>query len=241
MNSMEANRIYKSNERGAIESEIFSRYSTFNFDDYRNDSCLPFGTLKVLNDETLCAGNKILRHVEEYTDIIIIPLSGSIIYKDSLTNRTIVETEQVGIFSVQEGMAYELINLYEKAKVNYLQLWIAAETDRFIRQAKQKDFNYEGKNSLFPVFTGRDSNTSGLKVNSEASGYLGVFDKKVDGDYILKNPKNGLFVFVISGAFEFEGRLLQSRDGLSLTGIRKAAFEALSQNATMLLLEVPLK
>lgn len=238
---MQATKIYKSNERGAKESEIFSRYATFNFDDYSNDLNLPFGILQVLNDEILKAGSKILRHVERHTDIIIIPLSGSLVYKDSLANKTIVETEQIGMFSVQEGMVYELINLYEKANVNYLQLWIKSDAKNFLRQAKNKDFNFHGKNSLFSIFTGKNSNASGLKTNSEASGYIGVYDKRVHGDYIVQNPENGIFVFVINGTFEFEGRLIQSRDGLSLTCIKRTIFEALSDNAMLLILEVPLK
>ena len=110
---MNANaQIYRSAQRNMTTSEVFSRYSIFDFDS--KQEVQSFGALEAINDETLCPGNKIMRHVDHYTDIVIIPLSGSLLYKDSLGNKAIVETEQIGIFSVQEGMVYELVNVYEK-------------------------------------------------------------------------------------------------------------------------------
>lgn len=58
--------------------------------------------------------------------------------------------------------------------------------------------------------------------------------------YTLKNPKNSIFIFVIEGIFEVQNRLLHARDGLSLTDIDTVELEALSNDAVILLLELPL-
>ena len=230
--------VYKSTERSIIQSEIFSRYSIFNFDE-RNEGVLPFGILEALNDETLCPGNKVMRHVDQYMDIIIIPLSGTVVYKDSLGNKAIVETEQAGIFSVQEGMVYEIINMYEKSNVNYLQIWIKSDERNFNRQFRYKDFGNPEMNTLFPVFTGNKSQIPVLKTNSDSNGSIGVYNNGQGGRYVLKSPSYGLFAFVINGTFEFEGRKLQSRDAISFNGISGAAYSALTENAAILLLEIP--
>ena len=59
-----------------------------------------------------------------------------------------------------------------------------------------------------------------------------------DGVYSLKNPQNGVFVFVIEGAFEVQNRLLEPRDGLAISAVEAIEFEALSNNAIILFLEI---
>lgn len=234
-------KIYKSEQRGVSKSEVFSRYSIFNFDGQKSDATLPFGILEAVNDETLCPGNKVMRHVEQFMDIVIIPLSGTIVYKDSLGNEAIVETEQVGIFSVQEGMVYELVNHFEQSHVNYLQIWLRANDGQFRRQSKYRDFNQPEMNALFPIFCGLNFDHPVLKTNAPAFGHIGVFNEGRSGKYTLKNKKNGLFAFVINGSFDFEGRQLQSRDAISLSGSTFAGFQSTVDNAALLLLEIPIE
>ena len=47
-------------------------------------------------------------------------------------------------------------------------------------------------------------------------------------------------MFVIEGAFEVQGTLLHARDGLALWGTDKLEKEALSNDAIILLIELPL-
>lgn len=234
-------QIYKADQRGCSESEIFRRLCTFNFDDYRAISRHPFGALFALNDETLAAGNKIVRHLEENFDIILLPLVGGIVYKDSLGNQDIIGTEQIRIFSAHKDMSYEITNPYEEELVNYVQIWLRPDKPFFTSQSNQQDFNLSERNILVPLFEGNISDSPVLKTNTTANGLIGIFDGRKEGKYKLKNPDNGLFAFVINGAFEFENRLIESRDALSISGTYEAEFEALSENAILLILEIPLK
>lgn len=73
-----------------------------------------------------------------------------------------------------------------------------------------------------------------------ALGFIGLFDGRKEGTFTLKNPRNGVFAFVLSGAFEIEDRLLEAKDGLALKVTHKIEWEALSENAILLVIEVPL-
>lgn len=231
-------QIYKSDLRGCEESEVFRRYCTFNFDSYQDHSRQPFGALLALNDETLGGGHKIFRHVEEAMEIIIIPLVGGILYKDSCAGEEIIGTEEIRIFSAQKGMHYELTNPYDTELVNYLQLWIRPQQS-VETNSRQAIFELSDKNKLIPLFAPDEKIDCGLKINSNSYGSIGIYEGRKERSYTLQHPGNGLFAFVISGAFEFENRLLESRDGLSLNGIQEVTFEALSENAIILLLETP--
>ena len=70
---------------------------------------------------------------------------------------------------------------------------------------------------------------------------IGKFDGRREANYLLKNKGTDLFVFVIEGAFEVQGTLLHARDGLALLDTEGTEMEALSNDAIILLLELPLK
>ena len=233
-------QIYKSDQRGCIESEIFRRHCTFNFDHYKSLSRNPFGTLVALNDETLSGGNQILRHLETDTNIVLIPLVGGIVYKDSLGHEDIVGTGQARFFSAQKFMSYEIINPFPDDLVNYLQIWFRPEDGIFTAQSAQTDFDLSVRNKMISIVVDAFSETEIGENNSNTSISIGIFDGRKEGIYTLKNPENGLFAFVINGAFEFENRLIESRDGLALSGITETEFEALSENAILLILEIPI-
>lgn len=207
---------------------------------FQNEMQLPFGNLKVLKDEKLSAGKKSLSFIDEFIDVVIIPLSGSLAYNDSLSNKAVIETNQVGVFSMQEGMAYELVNVSEKSEAAYLQVLLKSDGNFFVRQNKQKDLAIPQHNCLVPVFANKSSNAADLKINTDATGFMGVYDKKQFGRYRLSNPQNGLFIFIIDGIFKFQGNLIQSRGSITLTESSIVDFELVSPKGSFLLLEVPL-
>ncbi|SCY47683.1 pirin family protein [Flavobacterium caeni] len=225
-------QIYKADFRGRVESEVFRRYATFNFDEYQEPSRGPLGGLLALNDETLGAGNTIFRHLDAHTSVLVLPLVGGLIFRDSFGHEDTIGTEQIGIFSGGQGNAYQLTNPYKNDLVNYLQIWF--KTDKTKTGFSQRSFELDVRNNLVPIFGDKPM----LQPNS--LGFIGLYDGRQEGTYTLKNRKNGLFVFVINGAFEFDNRLIETRDGLSIVGAQTVEFEALSANAMLLLIEVPL-
>lgn len=227
-------QIFKADLRGVTESEVFRRYSTFNFGDYNEASREPLGLLLALNDETLGAGNTIFRHIDENTDILILPLVGGVIFRDSFGTESTIGTEQIGIFSGEKGNAYQLTNPYKKELVNYLQIWVKGGK-KFKPGSAGRDFDFSQRNALIPIFGDTE-----LPMHSKTTGFIGIYDGRKEGVYPLRNPENGLFVFVINGAFEFDNKLIENRDALAIVGAQSVEFEALSENAMLLVIEVPL-
>ena len=78
-----------------------------------------------------------------------------------------------------------------------------------------------------------------MTFSTNIRGFIGQFDGREEAVYTLKDPKNGAFIFVIEGAFEVQNRLLESRDSLALWSVGNLELEALSNNALILLLEIP--
>ncbi|MBB6372200.1 hypothetical protein [Chryseobacterium shigense] len=76
---------------------------------------------------------------------------------------------------------------------------------------------------------------------SENLGYpnfAGLYNGRKEQEYILQKKERAIFGMVINGAFEFQNRLMENRDAIFLQEVEILEFEALSENALLILLEV---
>src|SRR5690606_27203064 len=239
-------QIYKADLRFESKDDALTRLSVFNFEHHYHESRQPFGNLIAVNEETLAPKNQVFRHVETNTDIVIIPMEGAIRYTDSLGNDDIIQTGHIRVFTANEGLSYTLENPYGEESINYLQVWIKPDDVGEIGSEQQK-FGFHGKNKLFPIFAGPENKTGEgnhvelPKIRSNTTAHLGIFDTRKEVVHHLSGNKNGLFAFVLNGEFEFENHQLEKHDAMAISGISKAAFEALTHNALLLILETPTK
>ncbi len=231
-------KIYPSAQREKDESEIFTRFSTFN-NENKKGKFPAFGALTALNDETIIGHNKVFRHVEQDTIIIILPLFGAIVYKDSMENEDIIDTEQLRIFSAKKGMTYELKNPYRDGLINYIQIWLTPHST-FAADSQQNAFSCSRKNELFPLFATENTSEDTLSIPLDCYGYVGIYEIGAKASYDLLQPKNGLFCYVISGEFEVDNQHLSAKDGFSIINNKHVGFESLTADAVLLVIEVTL-
>lgn len=68
-------------------------------------------------------------------------------------------------------------------------------------------------------------------------GFIGLYDGRKEGVYTVSQKNRSVFGMVINGAFELQNRLLETRDALLMAEAETIEFEALSENALLILLE----
>lgn len=223
-------QIYKSDNRGFLNSENHNCFATFNFDEYQDFSRNAFGSLKVLNEVIIAPRQHITRFVNSSTNLIILPLFGGIDYKDNLGNEDFLHLEQIRIVAADEDLSLTLFNPYEEENVSFLEIQFDMGKQYFKNYFQQYKFDLAARNKLNSLFE-----------VEKAIGFIGVYDGRKEASYTLKNNQNSVFVFVINGAFEVENRLLEAKDGLAIKKTDSIEWEALSENAVLLVMEVPLK
>lgn len=223
-------QIYKSETRGVFKSGKYNCFATFNFDQYQDLSRIPFGSLQILNEEILAPQHCISRIIKANTNVIILPLFGGIEYKDNLGHTEFLRVEEVKIIAAKDEMTVEIFNPYESENVSFLTIHFQKETQCFKNYFRKSEIDLTIRNKLIRLIE-----------TEEATCFIGVYDGRKEGFYTLKNPKNGIFVFVVNGAFEVEDRLLEAKDGLSIRKAEVIEWEALSENAVLLIFEVALK
>ncbi len=220
-------KIYLSEQRGITQFEWFRSIHTFNFGNYFDENKAPFTPIRVCNDNTLASGKSMRMQVEKPTEVLILPLVGGIEFKTSTGYHDFLEAGKLQIFSADAEMEYEVLNPYESELINYLEIWIEKESISSPKVA-QVSIDIEKRNELLPIF-----------IQDDIFVYFGKFGGREEDIYQLKNTSNSIFAFVIEGAFELQNRLLHPRDGLALWNVQEIDFEALSNDAMLLIFELP--
>lgn len=224
-------KIFLADERGHHEMEWFRSFSTFNFGKYQLEHKTPFGPLYILNDETLAGGKSISMTIEADSLILLIPIVGTIAYTDSLGHANYIEAGEGQVYSTPKGTTIEIGNPFHDELVNFLQIWFYGEEAAADKEPQLIPFDLVNNiNQLVPM----PVNNSSYKIS------IGKYNGRQESVYKLSDTRNGIFVFVIEGTFEVQFRLLHSRDGLALWEAGEVEWEALSNNAILLVMEMPL-
>lgn len=225
--------IYLANERGCTQSDEHRSYHTLNFGTFFNPYKKAIANLTFLNDETLKQASTIQHCLKEDTLIILIPLVGGCAYKNNYGIEGFVDVGQSCYFKVDANTTFEISNPYQKELINYLCIGLTMNEKSARTNSVAFDFNLDVQvNSLIQLFSDRQTSTSNAPLI-----YLGKLAGREEGTYKLQDPEKGVFVFVVEGAFEVQNRLLQSRDGLFLRSMKEIEFEALSNDAIILVID----
>jgi redox-sensitive bicupin YhaK (pirin superfamily) len=232
-------KIFLSSERGYHEVKGFRSYRTFNFGTYRHEHKTAFGPLYVLNDDTLGGGRSIRLSTEADSDILLLPIVGAIRYSDSNGHATTIEAGQAQLCATPAGTVLEISNPYKKDLVNFLQFRIRSHADFENGKPVIQSFSIDkNKNSLLELFPRQ--NQAAVQDGFSQRTFAGKFSGRFDAVFKPGDAADGIFVYVIEGAFEVQNRLMEARDGLALWDADELNFEALSNDAIFLLMEVQL-
>lgn len=213
-------QIFLSDQRLALQNPFALNFHTF----LPSRESQGVGALHGLSDDRLKPGISLLMEAEEDGVVVLIPWIGDVVVSDPSGKPILLEEGQVHLMPYSRGDYYELRNPYEGDSINFFQLRFAGD---FLQQAEIFQVALENHpNRLKPIYKGTHQIL------------IGEFDGRAEGIYRPKNTGNKLFFFAIEGAFEIQNRLIQPRDGLALWQVEQVEFEALSEGAVLLVVEI---
>jgi hypothetical protein len=227
-------RIYLKTQRGLTQSEGFRSYHTFNFGDYISEGKEPVGQLIAFNDQILNAGQRVGIEVSSPTEIILLPVVGGLELVDGAGESVFIGVGESFRFIAFPENDFKISNPYPVETVNYLQIHLRPNMsdtalNNLLDDSPLNVFSLEEKNKLVPAFTSSDKTVVGK---------IGLYGGRQEETVVNQNTANVLFSYVISGAFEVQNRLLEVGDALTLWNAEELEFEALSDGAVVLVMEV---
>lgn len=154
--------------------------------------------------------------------LLVLPLYGEIIINNF--TETILAGESL-VFNVEKDAVVAFKNhvYHDKADI----LIFEFEKQENIQNFSKTEIDFTLKN-----------NSLMISENLLTPNFIGLYDGRAEGFYTLHIPEKSIFGMVINGAFEFQNRLLETRDAILLWKIKELEFEALSENALILFMEI---
>jgi redox-sensitive bicupin YhaK (pirin superfamily) len=101
--------------------------------------------------------------------------------------------------------------------------------------------DFLGHKNIFTELVTPQPSDHALWIHQKAWFSIGSFDKDTNIEYDIKAKGNGVFAMVIQGKFNVSGIALDRRDGLGLWETDTINIKALSDDARMLLIDVPMQ
>ena len=226
-------QLYLAQLRGETIANGFRSWHTFNFETYQTESREPFERLLAFNEEMLAAEKTYSIQVAQTSEIILLPVQGGLEVIDSEGNSIWISPGESFSFLAFPESNFEIRNPYPANTVRYLQIRLLAEAPITAHTVCScpplTSIPIDSRDILVQAFTSADQ-----KLN----GYLGQYMGRKKGQLTVSEPKNNLFIFILRGAFEVQDRLLEKGDALALRHEHKLEFEALSNEALILILEM---
>ncbi|MCO5264804.1 MAG: pirin family protein [Lentimicrobium sp.] len=233
--------IHKAATRGNANHGWLRSSHTFSFAQYYNPDRMHFGALRVLNDDYVEAGQGFGTHPHDNMEIISIPLEGDLEHRDSMGNLAVIKKGDIQVMSAGKGITHSEYNRNKDKPVKFLQIWVIPNQRNVEPRYDQISLNPEDRHNRLQQILSPDKEDEGVWIYQDAWFHLGKFDKDFLIRYQLKKPGNGVYAFIINGDVSIDGTELNERDGLGMTDIHEFLIRANTQDAEILLMELPLK
>lgn len=233
--------LHRAESRGHAHHGWLDTWHTFSFAGYYNPERMNFGALRVLNDDTVEAGEGFGTHPHDNMEVISIPLEGDLEHKDSMGNLSVIRYGDIQVMSAGTGIRHSEYNKNSDRPVKFLQIWVIPNKRNVTPRYDQITLNLDEQRNVLQQVLSPSPDDEGVWIHQNAWFHLGKYDAALKETYQLKDKRNGVYAFIIDGSFQLEGHSLGPRDGLGIWNVEQITFQATSPVAEILLMEVPME
>ncbi len=230
---------HSANSRGKANNGWLKANYSFSFAQYYDPQRMNFGALRVLNDDTIAPAMGFGTHPHENMEIITIPLKGDLEHKDSMGNLGAINEGEIQVMSAGTGVYHSEYNKNRDKPINLLQLWVIPKEQNVKPRYDQMSIRELKKHNTFYQILSPNAEDNGMWINQDAWFHLGDFDQDIITEYQIKKKGNGVYIFVIDGAFNIGNQKLDKRDAMGIWETEKISFTAQARSK-ILLVEVPM-
>lgn len=231
--------LHTATTRGGANHGWLNAKHSFSFGHYYDASREHFGALRVLNDDTIAGGTGFGTHPHDNFEIVTIPLEGGVEHKDSMGNHGIIRPGEVQIMSAGTGIQHSEYNADKDTELKLFQIWVFPKERDITPRYDQRAYPVEGRQNRWQIVVS-PRHEEAVWINQDAYFNLGHFDAGKQVEYQLNTLGNGVYLMVVEGSIEVDGKTLNRRDAI---GVWETDTLNLKTNteSELLLLEVPME
>ncbi len=182
---------------GRIENGTFHGRWHFSFDTYYDPQYVQFGTLRVLNDDTLSPGAVWPLHPHREIEVVTYCAEGEFRHADEHGEGGVLEKGWVQHTTVGRGMYHSEINNRSDAPMRFIQMWFIPSVRGLQPTVEQKRVEVtERTNRFLPLVSSR--HPGALPIQSEAEVHASHLKAGAIASYSLREGR-GVYLYVLEG------------------------------------------
>ncbi|MEO7049549.1 MAG: pirin family protein, partial [Ferruginibacter sp.] len=209
--------IYKAADRGTADHGWLKPAHYFSFGGYHNPEKVHFGLLRVLNDDFIAGGGAFPRHPHDNMEIVTIPFTGALKHKDSTGGEGVIKAGDVQIMSAGSGIQHSEANASAINPATLFQIWVFPKERNITPRYDQRTFDDKDRNDKWQTVVSPVNEDYALWINQDARFSLANLEAGKEINYSNAFKGNGVFLVVINGAAEVDGKKLGKRDAIGIS------------------------
>ncbi len=225
------------NERGHANHGWLDSWHSFSFADYRDDSHVHWGPLRVINEDRVAAGQGFGTHSHRDMEIISYVLDGSLGHKDSMGNAENIVPGEVQRLSAGTGITHSEFNYSTSGTTHFLQIWIIPKFMGVKPSYAQKTFTDDEKRGRLRLVVSPDAADGSVSIHQDARMYAGLFSGDERAELPLATGRLG-YVHLVRGELLVNGQRLGAGDALKLKDEPRVVIEQ-GRDAEVLVFDLP--
>jgi quercetin 2,3-dioxygenase len=231
--------IQKASERGSADYGWLKPNYYFSFSNYHNPAKVRFGLLRVLNDDFIAGAGAFPTHPHDNMEIVTIPFTGALKHKDSTGGEGIIKAGDVQIMSAGTGVEHSEANASATDPVTLFQVWLFPKQKNIAPRYDQRTFNVAERINNWQYIVSPNKEDDGLWINQDARFAMTTLQAGKTLQYQNAFKGNGVYVVVINGSVEIDGKKLEKRDAAGIEGSDSFSITA-GEDTELLAIEVPM-
>lgn len=232
--------IHRADTRGFADHGWLKANHYFSFAGYFNPDRMGFGTLRVINDDSIAPAKGFGTHPHDNMEIITIPLEGELAHQDSTGNGAVIYPGEVQVMSAGTGIWHSEFNHSDTETTKLFQIWIIPNKNGHEPRYAQKKFLAEDRLNKFQLIVSPEKNGNALWINQNAFVSRIDMNAGLEINYKKYDDSNGVYFLLIDGYLKIDDFELKTRDAAGFVKVNDLKLKA-DSNSQLLILEVPMK
>ena len=208
-------RIRKAEERGHADHGWLNSHHTFSFADYYDPAHMGFGSLRVINDDTVAAGGGFPPHGHRDMEIISYVIEGALQHQDNMGNGSVIRPGDVQRMSAGTGVVHAEYNASKTEPVHFLQIWILPQWAGLPSGYEQKFFSDDDKRGKLRLIASRDGAEGSVRIQQDAQIFATVLEGGASVHHSIRPGRKG-WLHVVSGEAKLNDLVLKAGDGVAI-------------------------
>lgn len=227
----------KAEDRGHAHHGWLNSHHTFSFADYFDPAQMGWSALRVINDDTVQAGQGFGTHGHRDMEILSYVLEGSLEHRDSMGSGSVLRPGNVQLMSAGSGVRHSEFNPSDAEPVHFLQVWILPDRTGTPPGYQENFFDEAGKRGQLQLLASPDGREGSMKILQDTQVHAAMLNGTEQIDYAVK-PHRHAYVHVARGTLTVNGTALNAGDGVKIAEEQSLQFEQ-GQDAEFLLFDLP--